>query len=271
MGFIETALAQTNFEYKTRRDELLNKIGKKLPKKLRKKLRWKKIAPVLSLFIVVLTHLANALSGRREFRPRPAVDKRPSPEPSHQQTPDSSKKFYDDTLRAYVVQAEAYQAEIDRLAQHTTTAANQNRVRELAAHVQAWATSIVNLAQRIDNFRQNKLISKDLKNVPKSVTSLEARLSGESDPMIKAELERTLVNRRQQLAALEKLQRNIRMSEIKIENTLSMLGTIYSQILAGQSTRQMADYRRLLTEIDEEVYTLQDHLEALEEVKLART
>ena len=86
--------------------------------------------------------------------------------------------------------------------------------------------------------------------------------------MLIAELERTVNNRRHQLAVLKKLQRSIQMAEIKMESTLSMLGTIYSQILAGQSTRQVADYRRLLNEIDEEVHTLQDHLEALEEVKL---
>ena len=49
-----------------------------------------------------------------------------------------------------------------------------------------------------------------------------------------------------------------------------MLGTIYSQILAGQLAAHVADYRGLLTKIDEEVLTLQDHLEALEEVKLSR-
>jgi len=112
------------------------------------------------------------------------------------------------------------------------------------------------------------MIRKDLKQVPKSIASLEARISRESEPMMIAQLERTLEHRRQQLATLEKLQLNIQMAEVKIESTLSMLGTIYSQILTGQSTRQMADYRRLLDEVDEEVYTLQDHLEALEEVKL---
>jgi hypothetical protein len=39
------------------------------------------------------------------------------------------------------------------------------------------------------------------------------------------------------------------------------------QFLAGQSREQVADYRRLLNEIDEEVLTLQ----ALEEVKFGDT
>ena len=54
-----------------------------------------------------------------------------------------------------------------------------------------------------------------------------------------------------------------------MEGTRSMLGTIYSQILAGQSKEHVADCRHLLNEIDEEVHTLQDHLEALAEVKLS--
>ena len=84
-------------------------------------------------------------------------------------------------------------------------------------------------------------------------------------------MERSLSHRRSQLAALEKLQRTIHGAEIKIESTLSMLGTIYSQILAGQSKEHVADYRRLWNEIDEEFHTLQDHLEALAEVKLSGT
>jgi hypothetical protein len=39
-------------------------------------------------------------------------------------------------------------------------------------------------------------------------------------------------------------------------------------MLISQSTDHVADYSRLSAEVDEEVRTLQDHLEALEEVRL---
>ena len=55
---------------------------------------------------------------------------------------------------------------------------------------------------------------------------------------------------------------------MQIESTVSMLGTIYSQVLTGQSTSEVADYSQLSTEVDEEVRLLQDYLEALREVKL---
>jgi hypothetical protein len=267
MSLFDTALNKTNSSHKNSADEIVNDIGRKLPKKLRKKLRWKKVAPVLSLLISVLTHFIGTRSGQSEPKPISTVEKLP-PSVTTERHNRESKKFSDTRLQASVERAKAYQAEIDRLAENSTNGATQNRVRELAAHVQAWTTSITNLGQRIEDFRQNKLIGKDLKEVPQSIADLEERLSRESDPMMIAELERTVNNRHHQLAVLEKLQRSIQMAEIKMESTLSMLGTIYSQILAGQSTRQIGNYRRLLNEIDEEVHTLQDHLEALEEVKL---
>ena len=55
--------------------------------------------------------------------------------------------------------------------------------------------------------------------------------------------------------------------EHDVAHALSALGTIYSQLLTSQSTDHVADYSRLSAEADEEVRTLQDHLEALEEVK----
>ena len=52
-------------------------------------------------------------------------------------------------------------------------------------------------------------------------------------------------------------------AEMQIESTVSMLGTIYSQILTGQSTSHVADYGHLSADVDEEVRVLQ-------EVKLGR-
>ena len=92
----------------------------------------------------------------------------------------------------------------------------------------------------------------------------------ETNAGARTELEHTLVNRKNQLAALKRLQGTMRRAEIQIESTLSALGTIYSQLLTGQSTDHVADYSRLSAEVDEEVRTLQDQLEALQEVKLGQ-
>jgi hypothetical protein len=250
-------------------DQILDQIGRKLPKKLRKKVRWKKIAPLLQMFITLFATFTNTSTVTRHSRPELAENRQTSSvKPGRRSA--SSGKLADDALRRYVERAKAYQLEIEQLAQNATGAANQKQLQDLATHLHAWTGAVATLAQRIDDFRQNRLVGQDIQEVPTSIASLNTRLQSETDPTLRVELERTLANRRQQWAALETLQRNSKMAEIKLENTLSMLGTIYSQILVGQTTTQVAGYRRLLAQIDDEVLALQDHLEALEEVKMGR-
>jgi tRNA A-37 threonylcarbamoyl transferase component Bud32 len=172
-------------------------------------------------------------------------------------------------LRAHLEKAHTYQAQINALLKATPDRNVHLRLQELSSQVQEWMEAVEALARRVDHFQRNNIIQQDLESVPQAIASLERRLAAESDPATQAELERTLNNRRNQLAALEHLQRIIKRAEIKIESTLSSLGTIYSQMLISQSTDHVADYSRLAADVDEEVRTLQDHLEALEEVRLS--
>lgn len=269
MGLIDAVSGGKNFKRKDQLDELLSRrIGAKLPKKWRKKLRWKKTAPLLSALIAGLLHLVDAILGDKS-QPANTAKKRSVSGPVGRPKPAVNQGFSDSTLQAHVDRALAYQAEVDSLARKAPNAMETERMRELAGHMQAWTGAIIELARRVDGFQQNKLISRDLKEVPPSIAGLEAKLAAETNPVILTELERTLANRRKQLASLEKLQQTIEWAEIKIESTLSLLGTMYSQILAGQSKDHVAGYRRMMGDIDEEVAVLQDHLEALEEVKLA--
>lgn len=169
---------------------------------------------------------------------------------------------------AYLEQALAYKRQIDQAIKTASRSSQAVHLQQLAAQIDDWTEAIQDLVQRIANLQQDKLICHDMKTVPEAIADLEARLKREPDAAIRTQLQRTLTNRRKQLASLEQLQNTIRRAEIQIESTLSLLGTIYSQILTGQSTSHVADYSRLSTEVDEEVRLLQDQLEALREVKL---
>lgn len=174
------------------------------------------------------------------------------------------------TVWTHLDKAAAYQEQIDNLIQASTDANTRARLQELAKQVDEWVKAIEDLARRIDNFQQDSLIRQDLESVPQAISDLTARLEQESDPAIRGQLERTLANRKNQLSALQRLEHIIKHAELQLEGTLSALGTIYSQVLTGQSTDHVADYSRLSAEVDEEVRALQDRLEALEEVKLGR-
>jgi hypothetical protein len=172
--------------------------------------------------------------------------------------------------QAHLKRARVYKEQIDNLLKSASGRKANVRLQDLTVQVSEWVKAIEALAQRLDSFDQNALILQDLESVPKSIEELEARLANESNETIRIELERTLTSRKNQLAALKRLQGARNRVEIKIESTLSALGTIYSQILTAESTDQIADYSRLSIDVDEEVRTLQDYLEALAEVKLSR-
>ncbi len=182
--------------------------------------------------------------------------------------PETEERLGSPTMQIHLNKARNYKEQIDNLIKSTSDQKARTRLQDLAAQVSEWVKTIEDLAKRAHSFHQNTLIHQDLESVPKAIEELEARLANENNESTRIELERTLTNRKNQLAALKRLQDTINRAEIKTESTLSALGTIYSQILTTQSTDQVADYSRLSAEVDEEVLILQDPLEALEEVKL---
>ncbi len=174
----------------------------------------------------------------------------------------------EERLQDYVDQALSYKAQINNTIKASASKTDRIHLERLAGQIDTWTESIAGLVQRLSSLRQDDVIRQDLKRVPQAIADLETRLAHESDAAVRRQLERTLANRQKQLEALKQLQNTMQRTEIQIESTLSMLGTIYSQILTGQSTSREADYSRLSADVDEEVRQLQDHLEALREVKL---
>lgn len=180
---------------------------------------------------------------------------------------DKKQSDITDQLEVYLDQTLAYQAQIGQLLKDTSNGSNGAHRGHLAAQIDIWTREIQNLIRHISGLRRDNLVWQDIAAVPKAIEALETQLEFASDPAIRAQLEHTLINRQNQLAALQMLQTNITQAEIQIESTLSLLGTIYSQLLIGRSSNHVADYSRLSVDVDEEVHRLQDQLEALWEVK----
>ena len=244
--------------------------------------------PVLmAMIFIVMIAIRALIGGQRGFGPMgrgfgmkrgrfrsivPLQEEKPSAQDTSQnrpaKPPADNERLGATKMQAQLDQARDYKEQINNLISSTSDQKAHVRLQDLAAQVSEWVKAVEELAEDVHSFHQNSLIQQDLESVPKSIEDLEARLANESDEATRLELERTLANRKNQLAALEQLQDTIKWAEIKIEHTLSALGTIYSQLLTAQSTDQIADYSRLSTEVDEEVRTLQDHLDALREVKL---
>ena len=190
-----------------------------------------------------------------------ADDEELSHRPTVKPVPTKKSVSHSSTIQAHLDKARTYQEQIDAYIQATADPRSRARLQDLSDQINEWTGAIEAMARRIDNYQQNEVISQDLVSVPQSIQKLEA---------LRAELERTLANRKNQLVTLQHLENTMKQAEIKMESTLASMGTIYSQLLTSQSADHVADYSRLSEDVNEEVRTLQDQLEALEEVKLGR-
>ena len=220
----------------------------------------------------VAIHLLVAVTEKRQLDDRSGPEDEAAVEQAETEISEQTDDLLSDqTLQASLNQALLYAAQINQLMKLSGQTRLPTRLQQVAEQVNGWTETVTELAERIDSFKQNELVQQDLESVPSAIDQLEQQLAEETDPEIEATLERTLANRRNQLSSLQHLQQMMNRAEIQMESTVSSLGTIYSQLLTNQSANQVADYDHLSAEAEEQTRILQDHLEALEEVKLGKT
>lgn len=170
-------------------------------------------------------------------------------------------------LQGWLTQAHNYRTKINQALKHAANKNNPLGEPSLMTQIDGWIDVIQALVQRLALLRRDDLIYHELSTVPQIIESLELQLAQTSDATLRAQLEQALAHRRTQLAGLQHLKTTVQQAEIQIENTLSLLSTVYAQILTGQSVTHVANSSRFLADVGEEVNRLQDQLEALCEVK----
>lgn len=142
-------------------------------------------------------------------------------------------------------------------------------LRQTVDDINDWIAHMYELAQHIDAFEDNEIVSRDLKSVPEKISKTRTRIDLEKDPQVRADLERQLKQLEQQKLNLEATQNSVKRAEIQLESTLSSLGTIYAQMsLLGTKQTDSSRAQRLRLEIQDEVASLQDTIEAMDEVQM---
>ncbi|MCS6772640.1 MAG: hypothetical protein RMM31_03915 [Anaerolineae bacterium] len=170
-------------------------------------------------------------------------------------------------LRRSVEQAIRYREQIDAVVQRFGDSPMRVRVQDIADQVEDWLQRIYALALRLDAFNRDPLVHNDLRAVPDAIQKLKQRLAIERSPAIQTELQATIARREAQYDSLLRLRDTMARAELQLENTLTALGTIYSQVLL-LSAREVDSGRaqQLRESISEQVQSLQDILESMEEV-----
>lgn len=141
-------------------------------------------------------------------------------------------------------------------------------LQQTVADVERWIQHMRLLAQHIDAFEDNGLLSRDLRSVPRKIEQVRVRLEREQDAALRDELQGQVEQLEQQLESLNATRNSGKRAAIRLENTLASLGTAHAR-MASLGTRKMdsAGALRLQQDIQEEVNALQDTIEAMDELQ----
>jgi hypothetical protein len=136
--------------------------------------------------------------------------------------------------------------------------------------VNDWIARMYDIAQHIDSFETNELVERDIRMVPQQIEKVRTRIDRETDDRVRQDLERQLKQLELQKMNLEQTKNSVKRAEIQLESTLSSLGTVYAQmsLLGTKGSVDGTRWQRQRLEIADEVNSLQDTIDAMEEVQL---
>jgi hypothetical protein len=133
--------------------------------------------------------------------------------------------------------------------------------------LEGWEERVGQLADRLANFETDKLIQRDIKEVPANIERMQALWEVESDSAMHNQIERTLGGYKEQQTQLEALTKLMRRTRFVLDDTLAAMGTIYSQMqVLDAMDIDSARAAQISEEIQEQVDRLNDLFSAYADV-----
>jgi hypothetical protein len=167
--------------------------------------------------------------------------------------------------------AEEYRQHILRLIEQKKGTPLADQLALIPPKLDLWQVHLQQLVKRLQSLETNSLLRRDLREVPDAITRLQAELTAESNPYLRAQMTETLAGHQEHQRQLKSLMDLLHRTELEIEETLANIGAIYSQL-------QMLEFKeidnsrakRLSADIDEQAARLGDLLAAMDEVYVDR-
>ncbi len=170
-------------------------------------------------------------------------------------------------MREKMIKAFEYRSQIAAAVARTRKGVLRDHLEQTASDIDNWIGGLWEVARRVDTFETDRTIQQDLQSVPVTVRNLEARAKNDPNADVRRQIEETLATRRAQLESLQALQQANERGKLQIDQTLSSMGTVYSQLLLLDARDiDSGKYQRLQDDIAEEVKGLREIAEAMDEV-----
>ncbi len=175
-------------------------------------------------------------------------------------------------LQSQVQKGLDYRTRIQAAIQTQSDSLLKDNLTETATQIDEWLENVYHLAERLDRYREQvDLLTRDRQAARSRLQELRQKLGNEPDEAVRRQIEVTISSLQRQIETIDSLENTMKRARLQLENTLSALGTIYSQtMLVDAKDIDSGRARRLQHEIAEEVHELSDLLHAMDEVYVAK-
>ena len=177
------------------------------------------------------------------------------------------KKIRDKELRGDVEMALEYQRRIETQIRQQDEGVMQDRLEDTANQIADWLSNVYDLALRVDSYRSDDLLARERAQLPKELQQLNAQLKLESNETVRHQLGDVIEGKRRHWQALQALDDRMTQATLQMDQSLTALATIYSQIqLIDAQAVASGRAERLQEDIREQVAQLNDLVVSINEV-----
>lgn len=173
----------------------------------------------------------------------------------------------DKSLRQQVQNGLEYQRRIETQVRKQRPGLIRDKLEQNANQLTDWLSNVYQLAVRLDAYRADDLLARERVAVPKEIEQLNAQLRVESNPAVKQQLQETLTSKGKHWQALRDLDARMQQAALQMDQSLTALATIYSQVqLVDAQGIESGRAERLQADIREQVDRLNDLVSSINEV-----
>jgi hypothetical protein len=178
------------------------------------------------------------------------------------------EQLRDSELRRKVLASLDYRSRIEALMRVGDRAAARPRHSDLELQFDGWISNVYKLAKWLDDFKKDVAYPGDHGlDTGRRVEHLRTLLQQERDPKTKREIENTILSHEKFMGNLGEIEKTVERANLKLEQSISQLGTIYSQTLLMDARGiESSRAHELHAEIAAEVEQLDETVAAMERV-----
>src|SRR5262245_35900156 len=178
------------------------------------------------------------------------------------------EQLKDSELRQKVLTSLDYRSRIEALMRVGDRADARPGHSDLELQFEGWIGNVYKLAKWLDDFKEEVVYSDDhALDTGRRVEHLRALLQQEKDPKTKQEIENTILSHERFMGNLGEIEKTMERANLKLEQSISQLGTIYSQTLLMDARGiESSRAQELHAEIAAEVEQLDETVAAMERV-----